>query len=97
MQNIWDIWTKHAKAGKNMNDERIIDKDYFDRIRDCRVIRKKGNTYYLNPSSGAMVTGWQKIEGYDYYFNASGVLQKDAWIGNYYVDESGRWIPGKTK
>lgn len=31
-----------------MNDERIIDKDYFDRIRDCRVIRKKGNTYYLD-------------------------------------------------
>ena len=58
---------------------------------------EKGNTYYLNPSSGDMVTGWQKIEGYDYYFNAGGVLQKDAWIGNYYVDESGRWIPGKTK
>lgn len=58
---------------------------------------EKENTYYLNPSSGAMVTGWQKIEGYDYYFNASGVLQKDTWIGNYYVDESGRWIPGKTQ
>lgn len=31
-----------------MNVERIIDKDYFEKVRDCRVIRKKGNTYYLD-------------------------------------------------
>ena len=38
-----------------------------------------------------MVTGWQKINDKDSYFNESGAMVKDAWIGNYYVDSNGVW------
>lgn len=52
--------------------------------------------YYLS-SSGAMLTGWQIIDSKWYYFNASGVMEKDTWIGDYYVDEKGVWDTSKVK
>lgn len=55
-----------------------------------------GQNYYLT-SSGAMAMGWLKLDGKYYYFNGSGVLQKDQWIGTYYVDANGVWIEGKKK
>ena len=41
-----------------------------------------------------MVTGWQKIDGEWYYFGAGGAKAANTWIGNYYVDADGKWIPG---
>ena len=56
-----------------------------------------GATYYLN-SSGAMKTGWLKAaDGYQYYFYSSGKMARDAWIGSYYVDADGHWVPGAVK
>ena len=59
-----------------------------------QTIREK--EYYFD-ASGAMKTGWIKLEGKDYYFNPDGALMKDTWIGDYYVDETGAWIPNKFK
>ena len=56
-----------------------------------------GKYYWLGSSNeGAMKTGWQKIGGSDYYFGRTGesnegVLRTSTWVGNYYVDSSGRW------
>ena len=50
-----------------------------------------GAWYYMN-SSGAMLTGWQKIGGDWYYMNSSGAMCSNQWIGNYYVNSSGRWV-----
>ena len=36
-----------------------------------------------------MVTGWQKINDKDYYFNESGAMVKNTWVGNYYLQEDG--------
>lgn len=47
-----------------------------------------GSRYYLN-GSGAMLTGWQKISNQWYYFSGSGAMQKDRWVGNYYVGSDG--------
>ena len=50
-----------------------------------------GAWYYMN-ASGAMLTGWQKIGGDWYYMNSSGAMCSNQWIGNYYVNSSGRWV-----
>ncbi|MGJ0962296.1 hypothetical protein ACR75P_11495 [Faecalicoccus pleomorphus] len=50
-----------------------------------------GQRYYFN-NAGYMLTGWQLIEGKYYYFDASGAMAKDTWIGDYYVDKNGVWI-----
>ena len=59
---------------------------------------KIGNTwYYMNPSSGAMQTGWLKLGSTWYYLNADGTMAADTWIGDYYVNADGAWVPGKEK
>ena len=45
--------------------------------------------YYCG-SNGAYVTKrWIKVNGKDYYMNASGKVTKNAWIGDYYLDSNG--------
>ena len=53
--------------------------------------------YYLT-SSGAMATGWVKLNGKYYFMNGSGVMQHDTWVDNgaYYVNSDGVWVEGKT-
>ena len=56
-----------------------------------------GKKYYLGGANdGAMKTGWQKISGSDYYFGRTGesnegVLRTNTYIGDYYVNGSGKW------
>ena len=57
-----------------------------------------GNTWYYLESSGAMIAGrWQCINGKCYYFDNNGCMASDTWIGNWYVDANGAWIPDKQK
>ena len=57
-----------------------------------------GNTWYYLESSGAMIAGrWQWINGKCYYFDNNGCMASDTWIGNWYVDVNGAWIPDKQK
>lgn len=61
-----------------------------------------GKKYYLGGANdGSMKTGWQKIGGSDYYFGRTGesnegVLRTSTWVGNYYVDSSGKWDKYKS-
>ena len=50
-----------------------------------------GYWYYLN-ESGVMETGWVSVGGYWYYLNESGTMATNQWIGEYYVDASGRML-----
>ena len=46
----------------------------------------------------AHAEGWvQEENGSWYYLNQAGEKAKETWIGNYYVDENGVWIEGKTQ
>lgn len=59
---------------------------------------KIGNAwYYMNPSSGAMQTGWLKLRSTWYYLKSDGTMAADTWIGDYYVNADGAWVPGKEK
>ena len=59
---------------------------------------KIGNTwYYMNPSSGAMQTGWLKLRSTWYYLKSDGTMAADTWIGDYYVNADGAWVPGQKK
>ena len=52
-------------------------------------------TYYLDLSSGAMVTGWKQIDGAWYYFASSGAM-KTGWLKSggvwYYLDSDGKML-----
>ena len=47
-----------------------------------------GSTCYFD-ADGYMLTGWSTIESNWYYFNASGCMVTNTWVGNYYVKENG--------
>lgn len=52
--------------------------------------------YYFN-ASGYMYTGWLKSGKYWYYLQPSGAMAKNMYIGNDYVDMSGKWLTGTEK
>lgn len=59
-------------------------------VRKTGLISYKGNKYYFHPKNGKMLTGWRKINKNYYYFDKStGKMQKNKWIGNYYVNSKG--------
>ena len=55
--------------------------------------------FYMN-ESGEMLTGWQLIDGVWYYLNpisdgTKGAKLTNQWIGEYFVDANGAWVPDK--
>lgn len=80
-----DQWVYNGKWWYRYGDG-SYPKEKFDVIGD--------NVYYFD-KNGYMVTGWNYIDKKWYYFNDSGVMAKDKWIGNYYVDKYG--VMTKTK
>lgn len=59
---------------------------------------KKGTrTYYFNPKSGVMTTGWKTIVGNKYHFSSSGVMTKNTWISGKYLDKNGIYDASKKQ
>lgn len=80
-----DQWVYNGKWWYRYGDG-SYPKEKFDVIGD--------NVYYFD-KNGYMVTGWNCIDKKWYYFYDSGIMAKDIWIGNYYVDKYG--VMTKTK
>lgn len=49
-------------------------------------------TYKVN-----MKAGWTQIGSTWYYGNSDGSMVKDGWVGNYYMDKNGVWVPGAQR
>ncbi len=64
---------------------------FFD--DNCRMltglIRDISGYDYLFAASGDMLTGWQVYDEKDCYFDDSGAMVKNRWVGNYYLGEDG--------
>ena len=58
---------------------------------------KDGETWYYLNASGSMKTGWLQIGADWFYLNANGSMAADTYIGIWYVDKNGYYIPSKTK
>lgn len=94
-------WYRHTDGSYTKNNwEEIKDKWYYfdkDGWMVTGWLHRPSGWYYLMPGSGAMAVGWTKVGSAWYYMNASGTMLADTWIGNDYVDASGKWIQGKTR
>lgn len=71
----------------------IKGKQYYFGSKGARVtgwVKYKNNKYYFNKKNGVMVKGWKKINKKYYYFSTTtGKMQKNKWIGKYYVNSKG--------
>ena len=54
-------------------------------------------TWYYFDEEGVALTGWQEIDGAWYYFNEDGTMAADEWVDDYYVAESGAWMPNAVE
>ena len=52
-----------------------------------------GATYYLEDSGAMAANTWKQLNGDWYHFSSGGAMDTNAWIGSYYVDETGAWDP----
>lgn len=91
-------WYKHADGSYTKNNWEKIDGKWYHFDKDGWMqtgwLKLSGKWYYLN-SSGVMLTGWQKIGGAWYCFNSSGAMYSSQWVGNYYVDASGKRVKSR--
>lgn len=53
-------------------------------------------SWYAFTTGEVPVNTWKQIDGYWYYFNESGYIAKEQWIGNYYVGSSGKMLTNTT-
>ena len=86
LQTIDDKKYYFNKDGVRQKDFQIVDgkKYFFSRINDNAMkygwINYDGTYYYADLQTGEIKTGLQTIDGEKYYFNNSGVRQKDFQI-----------------
>lgn len=48
--------------------------------------------YYVGANGIYVTNRWIKVDGKDYYMNASGKMTKDAWVGSYYLGSDGAML-----
>ena len=73
---------------------------YFDEngVMQTGFVSIEETTYYFD-ENGIMQTAWVQMGDDYYYFHEDGTMARSEWVegGQYYVDENGKWIKGKTK
>lgn len=104
-----DRWIQDRWVGSDGKE--ITDPDKMGWIRDANnVLRYRtkdnllykdgfldinGKTYLFSPF-GQLLTGWNKYQGFNYYSDQNGVVQKNTWIsGMYWVEEDGKMAVSK--
>ena len=60
-------------------------------------LKLDGIWYYFNTSGARISNCWYWIGNQCYYFDKDGKMASDTWVGEYYVNTSGAWVPGKEK
>ena len=94
-------WYRHADGSYTKSNWETIGGQnyYFD--KDGWMVTgwlKLNNIWYYLNSSGARVSdGWYWVGNQCYYFDKDGKMASDTWVGEYYVNVSGAWEPGKKK
>ena len=68
---------------------------YFQELYRTLQEIAKGNTEFYSVYARCS-TGWVNVGGTWYYLTGSGAMAANTWIGSYYVNGSGAWVPGQT-
>ena len=97
-QKISNVWYYFDPATGIMYESEWLDDTYYLKSSGAMATGWQliGEDYYYFDTSGKKVTG--KWVG-NYYLKSDGVMARSEWVDNdrYYVDENGKWVPGKRK
>ncbi|MEO2239009.1 transglutaminase domain-containing protein [Dorea sp. YH-dor226] len=96
-QKIGSTWYYFEPSTGIMLEQEWLEDTYYLKSGGAMATgwQKIGEDYYYFTSGGKKVTG--KWVG-NYYLLEDGVMATKQWVdqGRYYVDESGKWVPGMT-
>ena len=96
-QKIGSTWYYFEPSTGIMLEQEWLEDTYYLKSGGAMATgwQKIGEDYYYFTSGGKKVTG--KWVG-NYYLIEDGVMATKQWVdqGRYYVDESGKWVPGMT-
>ncbi|MCF2681490.1 transglutaminase domain-containing protein [Faecalicatena contorta] len=96
-QKIGSVWYYFEPSTGIMLEQEWLEDTYYLKSGGAMAMgwQKIGEDYYYFTSGGKKVTG--KWVG-NYYLLEDGVMATGQWVdqGRYYVDESGKWVPGMT-
>lgn len=90
-QKIKNVWYYFENTGSNINSPYMYDGD------DYMVYPDKSRGEYAFDKNGKMITGWQKVDGYWYYYNTNGKKQYGWAVINgkdYYFNQDGIMYTG---
>ena len=97
LSNMW-VNLERNFTDSNGEEKTVVDMYYFDYYENMVTgwyVATNGDVYFLNTDDrelGRMARGWTKIGNDYYYFNQSGVLQRNMITEEgFYVDENGVW------
>lgn len=80
------------KKGK-MYTNRLIKKKYYVNASGQRASgfqQIKGYTFYFSRKTGKMVKGWASIDKQKYYFDSTGKMITEQWVGGRYLQANGQ-------
>ena len=66
-----------------------------DSIATDEFLKVGSSTYYFN-DAGAMLTGWQKIDGSWYCFASSGAMYSNCYVGSYWMGSDGALVTNNS-
>lgn len=91
-------YTYYFNSNGIMQKSKWIDGKYVksNGVMATKMTTISGKTYYLHPTKGTKITGLVKTGGKLYYFNKSGVLEKNKWVlsNKYYASSTGALLTG---
>ena len=100
-------WVKDGESWYYLSESRAMktgwvkDGEYWYYLGESGAMKtgwvKDGETWYYLSESGAMKTGWLQIGADWFYLNSNGSMAANTYIGKWYVDKNGYYIPSKTK
>ena len=94
-------WYRHADGSyTKLNWEQIGNQWYYfdkDGWMVTGWLKLSDTWYYMNTNGTRVSNCWTWVGNRCYYFDQDGKMAADTWIGDYYVNADGAWVPGKKK
>ena len=94
-------WYHHADGSYTKSNWEQIGNQWYYFDKDGWMVTgwlKLSDTWYYMNTNGTRVSNcWTWVGNRCYYFDQDGKMAADTWIGDYYVNADGAWVPGKKK
>ena len=97
---IIEVLDDETNISADSNEEIILNNEDESHGNDSLIesgwkTDENGNLLFLD-ENGVPIQGWFQTDGFSYYANESGIIQKYQWVDGHFLDENGRMVTNST-